>query len=372
MRHHQPARARTRSASVGQPLDGHRAAARRRRRAARPRAARAWRGYRNDPRRRPRRSTPTAGCTPATSRAIDDDGYVWIVDRKKELIINAAGKNMSPANIEARLKAAGPLIGQACVDRRPPALQRGAARARPRRRAPALDPAGRPAVVRARCRREVDAANAHLSRVEQIKRFRDPRRPSGCPGGDELTPTMKLKRRPIAEKYAGEIDAPVRLDSRVRHGRTPPARPPARAGRQRPLLDRLRQRRLVDLLRARPRRVVRARPHAGRLRHHRLHLLPDGRHLRRGDGDVPGGGRLVVASRAAPSTSSGPSSPPGRRCSTTRSRSPSRRSSCRTTSAGVFCVDAAAPQPGGHLLRHRRRRRPQRWSTSSASRSRPA
>src|SRR6476620_7808239 len=51
---------------------------------------------------------------------IDDDGYVWIVDRKKELIINAAGKNMSPANIEARLKSAGPLIGQACVvgDRR--------------------------------------------------------------------------------------------------------------------------------------------------------------------------------------------------------------------------------------------------------------
>ena len=82
------------------------------------------------------------------------------------------------------------------------------------------------------------------------------------------------------------------------------ARPPARAGGQRPLLDRLRQRRLVDLLRARPRRVVRARPHAGRLHHHRLHLLPDGRHLRRGDGDVPGGRRLVVASPAAPSTSS--------------------------------------------------------------------
>ena len=52
---------------------------------------------------------------------IDDDGYLWIVDRKKELIINAAGKNMSPANIEARLKSSGPLIGQACVvgDRRP-------------------------------------------------------------------------------------------------------------------------------------------------------------------------------------------------------------------------------------------------------------
>ena len=51
---------------------------------------------------------------------IDEDGYVSIVDRKKELIINAAGKNMSPANIESQLKGASPLIGQACVigDRR--------------------------------------------------------------------------------------------------------------------------------------------------------------------------------------------------------------------------------------------------------------
>ena len=46
---------------------------------------------------------------------IDEDGYLKIVDRKKELIINAAGKNMSPANIEATLKAASPLIGQACA-----------------------------------------------------------------------------------------------------------------------------------------------------------------------------------------------------------------------------------------------------------------
>src|SRR5687767_15651785 len=51
----------------------------------------------------------------------DDDGFLKIVDRKKELIINAAGKNMSPANIESKLKAASPLIGQ-CItigDRRP-------------------------------------------------------------------------------------------------------------------------------------------------------------------------------------------------------------------------------------------------------------
>ena len=51
----------------------------------------------------------------------DEDGYLKIVDRKKELIINAAGKNMSPANIEAKVKAASPLIGQAIAigDMRP-------------------------------------------------------------------------------------------------------------------------------------------------------------------------------------------------------------------------------------------------------------
>jgi long-chain acyl-CoA synthetase len=134
---------------------------------------------------------------------IDDDGFVWIVDRKKELIINAAGKNMSPANIEARLKSSGPLIGQAYVvgDRRPYNVallvldpDTGAG----------LEPAD-PEVV-ARVQEEVDAANAHLARVEQIKRFRL-LAAEWLPGGDELTPTMKLKRRPIAEKYAGEIDA---------------------------------------------------------------------------------------------------------------------------------------------------------------------
>src|SRR5206468_470788 len=52
---------------------------------------------------------------------IDDDGFLRIVDRKKELIINAAGKNMSPANIEAKVKTSSDLIGQAiCIgDRRP-------------------------------------------------------------------------------------------------------------------------------------------------------------------------------------------------------------------------------------------------------------
>ncbi|CAA9505299.1 MAG: Long-chain-fatty-acid--CoA ligase, partial [uncultured Solirubrobacterales bacterium] len=147
---------------------------------------------------------------------IDDEGFVKIVDRKKELIISAAGKNMSPANIEAKLKAAGPLIGQAvCIgdarqynvalitidpDMAPGfAKQHGIAESSPDR---LVD---EPAVLE-QIQKEVDDANADLARVEQIKRFTILRQ-EWEPGGDELTPTMKLKRKPIAEKYAGEIEA---------------------------------------------------------------------------------------------------------------------------------------------------------------------
>jgi long-subunit acyl-CoA synthetase (AMP-forming) len=128
---------------------------------------------------------------------IDADGYVTIVDRKKELIIDAGGKNMSPANIESAVKGASPLIGQVCVigDRRPyiTALI-------------VLDPDLATGDDLAAVQRAVDAANAQLSRPEQIKRF-TLLEGDWLPGGDELTPTMKLKRRPIAEKYAALIDA---------------------------------------------------------------------------------------------------------------------------------------------------------------------
>jgi long-subunit acyl-CoA synthetase (AMP-forming) len=158
------------------------------------------RGYRNQPERTAEALDADGWLHTGDVATIDDDGFVTIVDRKKELIINAAGKNMSPANIEAALKAAGPLIGQACVigDRRPynVALL-------------VLDPeAGldpRNPEVAARVQAEVDAANDRLSRVEQIKRFALLEE-EWLPGGDELTPTMKLKRKPIAEKYAGWIE----------------------------------------------------------------------------------------------------------------------------------------------------------------------
>jgi long-chain acyl-CoA synthetase len=146
---------------------------------------------------------------------IDDDGYLSIVDRKKELIINAAGKNMSPANIEAAIKSSSPLIGQACCigDRRPyntalivldadfaPAW--AAQNHLPDRLLEQL--ATEPAVTEV-VQRAIDAANTRLARVEQIKKFTIIAG-DWLPGGDELTPTIKLKRKPIAAKYAAEID----------------------------------------------------------------------------------------------------------------------------------------------------------------------
>ncbi|HKJ35158.1 MAG TPA: AMP-dependent synthetase/ligase [Solirubrobacterales bacterium] len=145
---------------------------------------------------------------------LDSEGYLKIVDRKKELIINAAGKNMSPASIESEVKSASPLIGQAIAigDNRPynVALL-------------TLDPEAAPAWAQkqgisgddladlaesSEVRKAVDAAietaNAKMSRVEQIKKFKI--LPTDWePGGDELTPTMKLKRKPINEKYESEI-----------------------------------------------------------------------------------------------------------------------------------------------------------------------
>lgn len=147
---------------------------------------------------------------------IDEDGYVKIVDRKKEIIINAAGKNMSPANIESTVKAASPVIGQACVigDRRPYnsaliVLDADAAPVLAQRLGiedASLEGLARDERVRGVLQDAIDSANEKLSRVEQIKKFTVVQG-DWVPGGDELTPTMKLKRKPIAEKYRDEIEA---------------------------------------------------------------------------------------------------------------------------------------------------------------------
>jgi long-chain acyl-CoA synthetase len=146
----------------------------------------------------------------------DEDGYLKIVDRKKEIIINAAGKNMSPSYIESEIKSASPLIGQAAVigDRRSYntalivldadfapswAGQQGISDT-------SLAALATDEKLRAAVQEGIDAANAKLARVEQIKKFHIVEG-DWEPGGDELTPTMKLKRKPIDQKYAEQIEA---------------------------------------------------------------------------------------------------------------------------------------------------------------------
>jgi long-subunit acyl-CoA synthetase (AMP-forming) len=160
------------------------------------------RGYHHDPQRTGEALDRDGWLHTGDVAEIDAHGYVRIVDRKKELIINTAGKNMSPANIEERLRSASPLIAHAvCIgDGRPynvallvldPEAASGAA-----------EPGGVQGAVEEAVRR----ANAQLSRVEQIKRYallED----DWLPGGELLTPTMKLRRGPIAATYAAEIES---------------------------------------------------------------------------------------------------------------------------------------------------------------------
>jgi long-subunit acyl-CoA synthetase (AMP-forming) len=172
-------------------------------------------GYRNLPEKTSETFTEDGWLRTGDIGSFDEEGYLRIVDRKKELIISAAGKNMSPANIEATIKSASPLIGQACCigDGRPYntalivldadfapvwAAQQGIEEA-------SLESLAEDGRTRAAVQQAVDEANAKLARVEQIKKF-EIVRGDWLPGGDELTPTMKLKRRPIAEKYAQAID----------------------------------------------------------------------------------------------------------------------------------------------------------------------
>ncbi|GAB3473192.1 AMP-dependent synthetase/ligase [Nocardiopsis coralliicola] len=148
---------------------------------------------------------------------IDDDGFVYVVDRKKELIITVGGENIAPAGIEGRLKE-HPLIGQALAygDRRPYPVA-----------LLALDPEVAPAWAAARgidagdggtaalaehpevlseVGRAVERANAALARVQQVKRWR--LLPTEWSvEGEELTPSLKLRRRVVHAKYAEVIEA---------------------------------------------------------------------------------------------------------------------------------------------------------------------
>jgi long-chain acyl-CoA synthetase len=146
---------------------------------------------------------------------LDGDGYLRIVDRKKELIITAGGENVSPANLEAAL-ATVPLIGQACVvgDRQrfpgaivtldPDYAPQWASR-HGHDGASLAELAASPA-VHAEIQHAIDEVNERFTRAYQIKKFTivpD----EWLPNSDVLTPTFKLKRRGIAARYAPEIAA---------------------------------------------------------------------------------------------------------------------------------------------------------------------
>ncbi|OLE38579.1 MAG: long-chain fatty acid--CoA ligase [Actinobacteria bacterium 13_1_20CM_3_68_9] len=171
-------------------------------------------GYRNLPEKTAEAFTEDGFLLTGDIGEFDEDGYLRIVDRKKELIITAQGKNLSPANIEARLKQI-PLVSQAVAigDRRKYigallTLDPEAARGWAKQNGVEGDLAtlSESEELRAEVQRGLDVENRELARVEQVKRFAV--LPADWePGGDELTPTMKLKRKPIAEKYADEIES---------------------------------------------------------------------------------------------------------------------------------------------------------------------
>ena len=171
-------------------------------------------GYLNDPEKTAEALDEDGWLHTGDIGEFDDEGYLRIVDRKKELIITAGGKNISPANIEAALKTI-PLIGQAAVigDKRPfmsallvldPDVAAGWAKAKGLS-ADLAELARNPEVL-AEVEAGVAEANARFSQVEQIKKW-TLLGAEWLPDSEELTPTMKLKRRGINEKYAEEIEA---------------------------------------------------------------------------------------------------------------------------------------------------------------------
>jgi long-chain acyl-CoA synthetase len=173
------------------------------------------RGYYKDPGKTAETIDRDGWLSTGDIATVDADGYYTIVDRKKELIITAGGKNISPSNLESLLKA-HPLIGQACVigDNRnyltalivldgqaAPAWASAHGVASSTTAELAAHPAVQDDVARA-----VAAVNERVSRVESIRKWTI--LPTEWTAeSEELTPTLKLKRRVILEKYANEIAA---------------------------------------------------------------------------------------------------------------------------------------------------------------------
>ncbi len=140
----------------------------------------------------------------------DEAGYYRIVDRKKEILVSSTGKNVSPVLVENTLAAASPLIAPAVCIGDAQAYVTALIALEPEGTAALTgesDPAKNAAdpVVREKLRAAIRAANDNLNAAEQVRRFLLVET-TWLPGTDELTPTMKLRRKPIAAKYASEIE----------------------------------------------------------------------------------------------------------------------------------------------------------------------
>ncbi len=174
-----------------------------------------FRGYRNDA-ARTRESVDSEGWMHSGDIAtIDADGYYRIVDRKKEIIINSAGKNIPPTMVEAAIKSRSPLIAHAVAigDRRPylTALivldeEQLAPLAQSLGLTGSFAQLSKAPEIRERVAGIIDLANQSLARIEQVKRFTI--LPDNWTiGSDEITPSQKLKRRNILARYETEIAA---------------------------------------------------------------------------------------------------------------------------------------------------------------------
>lgn len=190
------------------------------------------RGYRGDPAATAAAIDPRGWLHTGDVGTIDADGFVAIVDRKKEIIINSSGKNMSPTNIEAAVRNSSPIIGQVCCvgDARPfntalivldPEAARAVAAEAGSDALRYEDVVEHPA-VKAAVESAVRVANHRLARVEQIRRYRV--LPDEWPAdGDLVTPTLKLRRQAVLRRYRDIIEDLYRPGRSA--GRLPLAQP---------------------------------------------------------------------------------------------------------------------------------------------------